>query len=78
MVTGSFSRQLGQWLNSFNLSDDPFAFHEADQEKELLSKVFVDRPYLHNIFGDPAHPQAAILKAKSRGWEDSYPRNGSL
>jgi hypothetical protein len=59
----SFSRRLGRWLERFGFADDPFALYEADQEGPYLPYFFVDRPYLHDILGDPARPQAAFLMA---------------
>jgi hypothetical protein len=60
----SFSRRLGRWLERFGFTDDPFALYEADQEGSHLPYFFVDRPYLHDVLGDPAHPQAAFLMAR--------------
>jgi hypothetical protein len=57
--------RLSRWLDTFGFKSQPFALHEADQERDFLPKCFVDRPYLHNILGDPAHPQTAVLTAGS-------------
>lgn len=60
---GSFSHRLGRWLEGFGFIDDPFALHEADQERCDLPYFFVDRPYLHGVLGNPSHPQTAFLMA---------------
>jgi DNA-binding winged helix-turn-helix (wHTH) protein len=59
----SYSRRLWRWLDRFGFMDDPFALYEADQEGSYLPYFFVDRPYLHDVLGDPARPQAAFLMA---------------
>ena len=59
----SFRNRLGRWLEGFGFIDDPFALYEADQERSYLPFFFVDRPYLHTVLGNPAHPQTAILMA---------------
>jgi len=59
----SYGRRLWRWLERFGFTDDPFALYEADQERSYLHYFFVDRPYLHDVLGDPAHPQATILMA---------------
>ena len=59
----SYSRRLGRWLEKFGFTDDPFAVYEADQERPYLHYFFVDRPYLHDILGNPARPQSAFLMA---------------
>lgn len=59
----TFGRRLRRWLDRFNLIDDPFALQEADQEREYLPHFFVDRPYLHEVLGNPARPQATFLMA---------------
>lgn len=58
-----FSQRLRRWLDRFGFFDDPFALNEADKERPYLPYLFVDRPYLHYILGDPARPQAAFLLA---------------
>jgi DNA-binding response OmpR family regulator len=60
----SFSHRLGRWLERAGFTDDPFALYEADQERPYLPYFFVDRPYLHDVLGDPARPQAAFLMAR--------------
>jgi DNA-binding winged helix-turn-helix (wHTH) protein len=59
----SYSRRFGRWLERFGFTDEPFALYEADQERSYLPYFFVDRPYLHDVLGDPAHPQTAFLMA---------------
>ena len=61
-----YSRRLWRWLDRFGFVDDPFALYEADHERSCLPFFFVDRPYVHDVLGDPARPQAAFLMA-SRG-----------
>ncbi|HDQ73905.1 MAG TPA: winged helix family transcriptional regulator [Chloroflexi bacterium] len=61
--TYGFSRRLGRWLETFGFIDDPFALYEADQERALLHFFFIDRPYVHDVLGDPSRPQAAFLMA---------------
>lgn len=58
-----FSRHLWRWLERFGFTDDPFALYEADQERSYLPYFFVDRPYLHDVLGNPSRPQAAFLMA---------------
>ena len=62
-----YGRRLWRWLERSGFTDDPFALYEADQERPDLPFFFVDRPYLHDILGDPAHPQAALLMAGRGG-----------
>jgi len=59
----NFSRRLWRWLERFGFTDDPFALYEADQERSYLPYFFVDRPYLHDVLGNPSRPQAAFLMA---------------
>jgi len=59
----SYSRRLGRWLERLGLIDDPFALYEADREGLYLPYFFVDRPYVHDVLGDPDRPQAAFLMA---------------
>lgn len=58
-----YSRQLKRWLDAVGLMEDPFALYEAEREGTRLSSFFVDRPYLYEVLGDPAAPQAAFLMA---------------
>jgi hypothetical protein len=53
-----------RWLEKvgFRLGD-PFAVYDADQETDVLHDLFVDRPYLARVTGDPARPQTAFLLA---------------
>ena len=59
----SFTYRLQRWLERWRFMDDPFALYEADRERQYLPYFFVDRPYLHDILGNPARPQAAFLLA---------------
>jgi len=59
----SYSRRLKRWLDAVGLAEDPFALYEAEREGDRLSSFFVDRPYLYDVLGDPAAPQAAFLMA---------------
>ncbi len=59
----SFSQRFRQWLDRFGFTEDPFAIYEANQERRWLPYFFVDRPYLHDILGDPSRPQTAFLLA---------------
>jgi hypothetical protein len=61
--TDSYSRRLKRWLDAMGLTEDPFALYEAEREGTRLSSFFVDRPYLYEVLGDPAAPQAAFLMA---------------
>ena len=61
--THRFSQRLWRWLERLGFEDEPFALYEADKEREFLNDFFVDRPYLHDIIGNPAHPQIAFLMA---------------
>ncbi len=74
MQGSTFSLRLGRWLEKFHFSDDPFALYEADQERPYLHNFFVDRPYIHEILGDPARPQTAFLLA-GRGAGKTATRN---
>jgi hypothetical protein len=60
----SYSRRLKRWLDAVGLIEDPFALYEAEREGIRLSSFFVDRPYLYEVLGDPAAPQAAFLMAE--------------
>jgi len=57
-------QRIWRWLERFGFSDDPFAVYEADQERAALPGLFIDRPYVMRIVGDPARPQSAFLLAK--------------
>jgi DNA-binding response OmpR family regulator len=59
----SFGRRFWRWLDRFGFVDDPFALQEADKEREFLPHFFVDRPYLHDVLGNPTRPQATVLMA---------------
>ena len=59
-----FSCRLDRWLERFGFINDPFALYEADRERAYLPYFFVDRPYLHDVLGDPTHPQTAFLMAR--------------
>lgn len=59
----SYERRLKGWLDAVGLAEDPFALYEAEREGARLSAFFVNRPYLYEIQGDPASPQAAFLLA---------------
>jgi hypothetical protein len=66
-----FSDRLAGWLRHVHLFANPFASHEAERESNaprtgeapLLSLLFVDRPYLAEIVGNPASPQTTLLMA---------------
>lgn len=62
--SSNFQTRLQRWLLQWGFEEDPFSVYEADQERFYLHHLFVDRPYLHEILGDPAHPQTAFLLAK--------------
>ena len=59
-----YSRKLWRWLERWGFVDDPFALYQAEEEHRHLPKFFVDRPYLHEILGDPSRPQPAFLFAE--------------
>ncbi len=61
--TFGFSHRLWRWLERLGFDDDPFALYEAEREHEYLPYFFVDRPYLYDVLGAPAHPQTAFLMA---------------
>jgi DNA-binding response OmpR family regulator len=63
MYRDSYSHRLKRWLDAVGLVEDPFALYEAEREGTRLSSFFVDRPYLYEVLGDPAAPQAAFLMA---------------
>lgn len=60
-----FARRYRDWLQSMGFVEgDPFAVYEAEREgPDLLPYCFIDRPYLHEVLGDPEWPQAAFLSA---------------
>jgi len=60
-----FVRRYRHWLQSMGFVEgDPFAVYEAEREgPDLLPDCFIDRPYLHDVLGDPKWPQAAFLLA---------------
>ncbi len=61
--TFGFSHRLWRWLERLGFEADPFALYEAEHERDYLSYFFVDRPYLYDVLGVPAHPQTAFLMA---------------
>jgi DNA-binding winged helix-turn-helix (wHTH) protein len=66
MVTGftdGYGRRLKHWLDAVGLTEDPFALYEAEREGARLTSFFVDRPYLYDVLGDSAIPQASFLMA---------------
>lgn len=65
MLENDYSQRLKHWLDRFGFTADPFAVFEADQERSVIPYIFVDRPYVHHIVGDPARPQAAFLLARA-------------
>lgn len=65
--TNNFRTRLHRWWQHWGFIDDPFAVCEADQEREFLPYLFVDRPYWHDILGNSAHPQTAFLVANNHG-----------
>jgi DNA-binding winged helix-turn-helix (wHTH) protein len=64
MSESDFSRLMNRWLKTFDLIAEPFELYEADREHDLLPQIFVDRPYLHAVLGNPSAPQPAFLLAK--------------
>lgn len=58
-----YTKRLWSWLGKFNFQDHPFAVWEADRERAALPMLFVDRPYMSRLLGDPARPQSAFLLA---------------
>lgn len=64
MVESGPGQHIWRWLERFGFSDDPFAVYEADQERAVLPGLFIDRPYVMRMVGDPTRPQSAFLLAK--------------
>lgn len=62
-----FRENLRAWLKRNGFTEDPFAVNKAEQEQANLTYIFVDRPYLYEIIGDPLSPQVAFLLAKQGG-----------
>lgn len=56
-------QRIWRWLERLGFTEDPFAVYEADQERAALPYVFIDRPYVASIIGDPARPRSAFLLA---------------
>jgi hypothetical protein len=65
MLENGYSQRLKHWLDRFGFTADPFAVYEADQERAVIPYIFVDRPYVHHVVGDPARPQSAFLLART-------------
>lgn len=64
MVESGPGQRIWRWLERWGFNDDPFAVYEADQERAALPGLFIDRPYVMRMVGDPARPQSAFLLAK--------------
>lgn len=64
MLENDYSRRMQRWLERFGFTADPFATCEADQERDAIPFLFVDRPYVHHMVGDPSRPQPAFLLAR--------------
>ena len=64
MLENDYSRRVQRWLERFGFTADPFATCEADQERDAIPFLFVDRPYVHHMVGDPSRPQPAFLLAR--------------
>lgn len=63
LTKDNFGQRYWRWLQNVGFREDPFLLFEAEREGDDLPDLFVDRPYLHNTLGDPAHPQTAFLMA---------------
>lgn len=63
LTKDNFGQRYWRWLQNVGFREDPFLLFEAEREGDDLPDLFVDRPYLHNTLGDPAHPQTALLMA---------------
>jgi hypothetical protein len=68
--TDLYSSRFQGWLKNVGLNADPFALYEAERELHpteagtpILSHLFVNRPYLFHVFGDPPPPRTAFLLA---------------
>lgn len=61
--TQGFRSRLVRWLERWGFYIDPFALYEAERERQVLPKYFVDRPYLTDVIGEADHPQTAFLMA---------------
>jgi hypothetical protein len=64
MFGNDYSKRVRRWLEKVGFTNDPFAVHEADQERAALPFLFIDRPYVHQVVGDPMRPQSAFLLAR--------------
>ncbi len=58
-----FSQRVWRWLQNLGFEDDPFGVCEAEREDEVLPYLFIDRPYLYDILGNPEYPRTTILLA---------------
>jgi len=65
-----YSSRIQGWLRNVKLKANPFALYEAERELgpaeggvPILSHLFVNRPYLYRVLGDPAAPAPAFLFA---------------
>ncbi|MEM4724810.1 MAG: winged helix-turn-helix domain-containing protein [Candidatus Hadarchaeum sp.] len=59
-----YARRHQRWLERVGFRrGDPFEVWDADQERNVLPFLFVERPYLTRIIGDPSRPQSAFLLA---------------
>ncbi|MBN2470993.1 MAG: winged helix-turn-helix domain-containing protein [Anaerolineae bacterium] len=58
------SNALDRWLRDWGFDENPFMHYEAGEEGlDFLSDVFVFRPYLDQITGDPAASRSSIVLA---------------
>ena len=62
-MTSSYDRRLKHWLDEAGFQEDPFALYEAEREGARLTSLFIDRPYLYDVLGNPVIPQASFLMA---------------
>ncbi len=64
MTENDYGQRLKRWLDRFGFLADPFAVWEADQERSAIPYIFIDRPHVHYLVGDPQQPQSAFLLAR--------------
>ncbi len=75
---GDRSGALTRWLDHWGFTRDPFYSWDADQEREILPELLVDRPYADRMLGPNisfllAAPGAGKSAARELVWRECSP-----
>jgi hypothetical protein len=69
--TDVYSSRFQGWLKNNQLNADPFSLYEAERElgitaegAPILSELFVTRPYLYHVLGNPSELKSVFLLAR--------------